>query len=364
MITHLMRNKKDRAIGVKFADLTGKDAVTNMEGAMHTFLTPLVKINMHGDYVYNGYHGVESFENQNGRQQARVVLLSAMVQPDFEGEKVMYQLAALGDAKVLGEDLGPDFTILSVQAKQNIGTLAAYETRLRRHMIQHLTVNGYLPAKSSVKPMSYDAAVKHLSTGGSPIGQYVTPPRKPQDVLSLELLFFSSVEQVINEFSALEALCAWTGYVYTFDPPAIFAQTLGATLLNRLFIAAIAHVARVNPGAFRQLRCFAFNDYADKQAVPLLRAALKDYPHVPVVPKAHLFPPPSGRYDPPDTGANAMLVLHNNSDAFGQNIETEADGGSMDGAIGTHSSAAASLHRQHPHLVDQVLAMSARMRAV
>lgn len=47
---------------------------------------------------------------------------------------------------------------------------------------------------------------------------------------------------------------------------------------------------------------------------------------------------------------SAMSVIHNNSDGFGQNIETEAMTGSLDGAIGSSSSVAASLERSRGHL--------------
>jgi hypothetical protein len=274
----------------------------------------------------------------------------------------MFKLAALTSELVWGKDLGPDFSIPSVAAKHDLKTREQYDWRLRRHMIQHLTTQGCLPAKGSVKAMTYDDAVKHLSQGHSATGCFVIPEPGSNHVLSLELLFNSAVEQVANEFSALDAMCVAGGYVYTFDPPAIFAKTLGATLLNRLFIGAMAHVAALNHNAFKQMRCFGFNDYADTAAIPLLKTVLKSRPHISVVSKARLFPKPSGRYVPPHGAAGSLLVIHNNSDAFGQNIETEADGGSMDGAIGNHSSAAASLHRQHPGLVHQVLGAAVRMK--
>jgi hypothetical protein len=50
----------------------------------------------------------------------------------------------------------------------------------------------------------------------------------------------------------------------------------------------------------------------------------------------------------------AILVIHNNSDGFGQNIETENAFGSLDGAIGANSSAAASLRRDRKDLLDFV----------
>jgi hypothetical protein len=51
----------------------------------------------------------------------------------------------------------------------------------------------------------------------------------------------------------------------------------------------------------------------------------------------------------------SMLVVHNNSDGFGQNIETEYALGSLDGAVGSNSSAAASLYRGREDLLDFIL---------
>lgn len=48
------------------------------------------------------------------------------------------------------------------------------------------------------------------------------------------------------------------------------------------------------------------------------------------------------------------LVLHNNSDGFGQNIETEGVS-SLDGALGVYSSAAAGLHRKRKDLMEVVV---------
>lgn len=365
LVAHLMRNKKNLALGVKFVSANSTDAITNLEGALHTYVNPVIPILMHGDYTYHGAHTVNAFEpSPQGKQQARLVVMSAMVHPDFELQYVMYRAAALDEHPIHGEDLGDDFSIPSVQDKQNSKSRDAYDRRLKRHLVKHLTEDGSLPGKATVNPMSQDDAVALLSRGGSPIGRYVAPQCNPKDVLSLELLFFSAIQQVVNEFSALEALCP-NGYVYTFDPPAIFANTLSATLINRLFIAALGHVARLNPAGLGNLRVFAFNDYADPQAIGLVRNALKEYNHISVTSKSSLFPSPrSGpaRYVPPPNATDALLVIHNNSDAFGQNIEYEGDMGSMDGALGCHSNAAACLHRRHPKLVDNVLDASMRLR--
>ena len=48
------------------------------------------------------------------------------------------------------------------------------------------------------------------------------------------------------------------------------------------------------------------------------------------------------------------LVLHNNSDAFGQNIETEGPS-SLDGVIGSYSDAACHLERNRENLLSFVM---------
>jgi hypothetical protein len=63
----------------------------------------------------------------------------------------------------------------------------------------------------------------------------------------------------------------------------------------------------------------------------------------------------AGLYNPPMDARGAMLVIHNNSDAFGQNIETEPSGGSLDGVVGEYSSASASLMRDRKDLCDNLI---------
>ena len=73
--------------------------------------------------------------------------------------------------------------------------------------------------------------------------------------------------------------------------------------------------------------------------------------------KSELFKGHDGRYNIEllKQAEGAMLVVHNNSDGFGQNIETEHALGSLDGAVGSNSSAAASLHRGREDLLDFIL---------
>jgi hypothetical protein len=235
---------------------------------------------------------------------------------------------------------------------------AAYDISLKRHMVKHLTKEAQLPSAQDVKPQSTEAIIALLEnsiTSPSPdlsalTSSYLQLPRHPSSAptLSMELLFHTALHQLRNELSALERLCP-QGYIYTSDPPSIFAREIGAALLTRLQIAALKTLARSN--AFTHMRAFAFNDYADPAAVELLKAALVTQPHVLVVPKKELFRGPGGKYVALEGLEGALLVVHNNSDGFGQNVETEWESGSMDGAIGANSSVAASLKRDRKDLL-------------
>jgi hypothetical protein len=118
-------------------------------------------------------------------------------------------------------------------------------------------------------------------------------------------------------------------------------------------LLALRHLSEHNQ--FRNLKIFGFNDYADKGIMALATKALERQ-KVLVVRKGDLFRGAGGRYDVGSLkeAGEAMLVVHNNSDGFGQNIETEGSSGSLDGAIGSCSSAAASLERGRKDLLDFV----------
>ena len=53
--------------------------------------------------------------------------------------------------------------------------------------------------------------------------------------------------------------------------------------------------------------------------------------------------------------ADVRILMLTTTDGFGQNIETEWESGSMDGAIGVNSSAAASLFRTRGDLVENLM---------
>lgn len=225
-------------------------------------------------------------------------------------------------------------------------------------MIFHLTRKGVLPARRDVHDaMDVESTIEFLNdaiTSKDDIDKQMVDKYAElcnDQVVSLELLFNTAVHQTRNEFSALEVMCP-QGYVYTYDPASIFAQEIGASILNRLMLAAMRHLSDHNE--LLNLRVFAFNDYADKASVYLAAKALERQSNVTVTKKEDLFKGPGGKYDIKHfkEAEGALLVVHNNSDGFGQNIETEYECGSLDGAVGSNCSAAASLERERKDLLD------------
>lgn len=360
-----MRNKKDLAIGVKFV-ANCNDAITNMEGAMHSFITPILRTSLHGDYRWDMGHGTHKFSPEDGKQRARIVILSAAIQPDFETNEVMISLCGLQAESITGKELPSQWTMPSIAEKQDSDVRAAYDLALKKHMIAHLTSNSRLPASSSVVPIAIEVAIKVLNRHiagieprGSFDGLFVQLCNRSRSVIAIEILYMVAIQQLHNELSALEYVAAEQGYVYTYDPAAIFAAELGgdATLLNRVMLAALQKIVNTEPP--QRMMVFAFNDYKDADALFYAKKALHGLRRVQVVAKNELFNNDSRKvalgYQPLPQTEGALLVLHNNSDGFGQNIEFEDDGGSMDGAIGMSSSAAASLQRERRDLLDYLL---------
>lgn len=323
-----MRRKNNGALGVKFKALSGTDEITNMEGALHTFVTPVCLSFLHGDYRYSNGHGMARFPDVEAEgvgdrmQQARQVIISASVQPDFEGTKVMLLVCAIGNSAFDGCPLPANFEILRVERKQHEQERDVYDTRLRSHMIYHLTAAHRLPSLSKISktviegPLAITMLEEQIEAPRSNYttvcDMYVRLPSRT--IISLEVLFNSAVQQLRNEISALEALCP-QGYVLTIDPPSIFAQKIGATLLNRIQFTALRWLAE-GESTFKNMKAFAFNDYADRRAMRCLKAALAKQSHIQVVPKGQLFPTPKGWYTALSGTEGALLVIHNNSGMF------------------------------------------------
>lgn len=367
LAAHLMRNKKDSALNVKYVP---GDSITNMEGAMHTFVTPITKIVMTGDYRWNGFHSAAPLVG------GREVILSASIHPDFErrgAHAVVLPIVTVGDVAIEGKELTEDFVPLAARvnpaSKDFTEALPAYEETLKQHMVYHLTREHRLPARTEVEEfaMSADEAIELLDgvikDDASPMMPEITEEGETLDasdqltgkyvrlgvyILSLEALYSLYLQQVINEFSALEATLP-QGYVYTIDPPSIFAAVIGVenvTILNRLQLLALKELNKKTPLA--NLKVVGFNGYADPLCLHLYKGVFEDKE---VVSKTALFSSVNGKYNYEKPYA---LVEHNNSDAFGQNIETEGVS-SKDGVIGVYSDAAHHLLRDRSDLLDHLV---------
>lgn len=333
-----------------------------MEGALHTFVAPVIPLcEMVGDYVFQGGHRVVYFGSSGKVKLSRSVVLSTSIQLDFENDEVMLAAFRLVDREVVGSDLLSDdkWDILSTEKKQDEMQRRRYDASLRDHMVFHLAHDHRLPARKDAPAkdiMSVQTAIQTLNaliageTPKFPLFRGKFLKLGSGEILSLEMLYHAAVQQVRNELSALEALCR-QGYVYTYDPASIFAGEIGAQALNRIMLCALKTVS--NENRFTNMKAFAFNHYAEPAIMPLVFAALEAQKGVRVLKKEVLFQGKGGTYH---VGGykeceGAMLVIHNNSDGFGQNIETEGMGGSLDGAIGASSSAATSLERSRKDLL-------------
>lgn len=357
-VEHLLRNKRDSAIAEKF--VAGSD-ITNMEGMLHTFVTAFTCIHMFGDYAFRGRHGVLPFARDRQNLRARPYLLSTQIHVDFEDEQVAFAAMRLDDGLYAGQVLGQDSRIPTCEDKVDADARAKWDDRLRRYMVYHLMPEQSLPVLSpNEPPWTIEQAAKAIRQ--SLVGPANTNLFRNRALLinghaiSLAMLHSTYYHALRNELSTLEKLIRDpAGYVFTYDPPAIFARLVSAELLNLVFVHALGELAKGIP--LHQMRVFAFNDYADPTLLPLVRQALASQPSIQVMSRSQLFPPSNGGYL--DTSIKAVadgatVVIHNNSDAFGQNIETE-ECTSLDGAIGVYSDAAAQLRRDRPDLFAHVI---------
>lgn len=342
MVEHLMRDKKNLALGVKYQP---GDKITNMEGALHTFVTPLCQILMTGDFLWKGQPIGKIF----GNNKVRPVILTAAINPDFETTSVMMPLVKASEKSIEGKpfDLYSDRPeIPPCSSKDEI-----YESNLQKLMIYHLSPDHRLPALCEISPRKIlnpkqaesllESTLNLPPTNSRPLkGLFM---RYKDYVISLEILYHVYIEQIQNEFKILNSNIP-QGYIYTINPPTFFAKELGGSaILNRLQILAYKKLAR--DGLFSNMKVLAYNNYADPKMVRLFQKVL---PHVNVISQYKLYDP-DGPLHKKDQ--KIALILHNNSDAFGQNIEFE-ETSSQDGMIGSFSNAACALKRDRANLVD------------
>lgn len=345
LIEHLMSAKRDSALGRKWVDAP-ESRITNMEGALHTFVTALLPVSLHGDTAYRGGHVVLKFVDVKGFQQARPVILSTQIRLDFEDRAVAAVFYGLEEAQVVGKPLAVDFRVLPAESKRSAPHRAAYDTLLKAHAIFHLTHDGTLPPSRQVQPMSAKVAIAILEAellATEPLadlfrGQFVVTSA---GTLSLEMMKESYLASLVNEFSVLELTPH--PYTYLYNPPSIFARHLPAPLSTRLMLLALSQLSRAND--LPKFQAFAIDTFADPPSLELARQALA-HRSIDVLSRDELFSD-EGHLRARFHGA---LVLHNLSDGFGQNVESEGPS-SMDGVIGVYSSAAAGLRRDRVDLV-------------
>jgi hypothetical protein len=318
---------------------------------------------------------VQVFGTKDGFQLGREVLVSALIQQDFEGPRVMLRVAGLEAEKTIGRTELP--TPLLTKDKQDAALRKHYDDHIRQYLVYHLTSEHHLPAISAnikEKAMTVRGSLEFLAHTIEHIPSKDLPGRcqyvflhHASHYISLEVMFQTAVHQIRNEMLLLEYLCPKQGYVYTFNPPAIFVHffgTYGTELLSRVHVAALKYVASTTK--FEHCKVFAWANFNSPQILSLIRKALESQPHIIVMSNDALFSggkgseeAEKGLYAPPKKAEGAMLVIHNNSDAFGQNIETEPSGGSLDGVIGAYSSTAGSLMRDRKDLCNHLFKVPA-----
>lgn len=385
MLEHLMRDKKPRALGVKFR--VG-DKITNGEGILHTFVTPVCSIRMTGDYHWYGDpdYGGFGLQGEGHKGKLRPVIMSAAIHPDFELDgphEVVMRLVRVPPKGFKKEASPPPEPKLSDEGRRDVRRRDDYDNGLVRMLQHHLTANGLPPLDAATgMPTVVEAGKPVLANTTEAIGLLETLIKEEgngpnlqkimqnqfvkigEDIISLEVFYNLYVEQLKNEFAVLE-LAASQGYIYTIAPPSIFAKHVNPKLMNRLQILAFKQLAATDRAKyFSHLKAIGYSDFADSGAVGLLSTALQK--SVPVVSKSKLYTQKYSEHDKrnfddkyapeqlgPEFGKYA-LVLHNNSDAFGNNILSEG-ASSLDGVLGSYSDASVSLKPDREDLVSFVV---------
>jgi hypothetical protein len=325
-----------------------------------------------------------------GGNQFRPVILSTAIHPDCEtagteppSQSVFLRLAEITDEPVAGQELPPDFQPLSMEDRLDPGKVAAYDQKLLEHQLHHLTSGHGRIAKNQIEHIytieSAEGVIATLvATGASPEeirAQLRTSAIKltggsppTERLISMEILYNSYVEQLQNEFSVLEALSGENGYVYTIDPPSIFAKQLGraegAHALNLFQCLAfqsirpsLKHLKKIGVGGppDEQASLSSLYNAGEKAARKKLAGAGE------AEVQGELAMPKSSMQDADhrfrgDVLGGATLVLHNNGDAFYQNLKWEQAGGSLDGEIGASCNASLALDPgTNPHLLKHVI---------
>jgi hypothetical protein len=354
---HLMTQKQDLKIATKYKS---GESITNGEGLLHQFFTVMGECWMTADATWGSLH--TTLKGGMGRK----VIISGQIHPDYEksgANSVMSLLTKVEDTAKKGQLLNPDnFTIPTPEEKQDDGRRTDYDNSIVNDLVYRFTKAHRLPALSEIAEndrltmadavTTIEGLINKPSADISQQLQNKFVKGADGSVHSLEVLFASYVHQLRNELSQLEAR-ATNGYIYTIDPPSIFANCFGQNvmernirdpnsikLLNRMQILAFQHLAKNSPT--KHLKLLGFNTTGDPKALELWQTALKPYgieavAKVPGIYKVIFNDKEVTQEEYAQIKTTDMqfctakyarhepwaLVLHNNSDGFGQNIENE-----------------------------------------
>jgi hypothetical protein len=236
----------------------------------------------------------------------------------------MLPVVSIGENEIKGKSLDLQNCKLFHEIQEDKGLkmdeiLELYEEQLKNHMIYHLTKEHRVPSIHQSKKMYPKEANQFLE-------DLIMKDELSFDLskiclvlndhwISLEILFNIYVEQIRNEFTVFENYLP-QGYVYTINPPRIFAGSIGyenVSILNRIQILAFkSFVSNI-----KHLKCLGFDDFADKGAVFLYYNIFQNT-KVEILAKKKLTSS-DGRYKYKND-KNFALIIHNNSDAFGENM--------------------------------------------
>lgn len=369
---HLMKRKKPFALGVKWEDLIQfgnmiRNEITQMEAALHSFFVPMSLMEMTVDALWMGRFPFPSCPLEPGK--GRSYILSTSIQPDMEydgNQAVILALCGLDAEEIKGEKLDPSYIFPAPQQKQDSNKRKAHDFLLQKYMIFNLYSKGTKPKKEDIETVDLDFLNKMIHEGNPSdlVGKAIVVNGK---TISLEAMFNFYKEQLACELLALENQCS-QGYIFTIDPPSLFIQAIGgarnAPFLNRL--QALAMKQLIQEGKIKNMKAVAFNNYADEKMIELYKAITKDH-HIQAYPKVvdpkkgskGLFAP-NGKclIDPNDP---SVIVLHNNSDGFGYNLENEGET-SLDGLMGCMSNASCVYEKSREDLTRHIFTQQEWLR--
>lgn len=364
---NLMRCKRDVALGTKYKK---GSAITNMEALLHSFVVPMCKIKALGDYQYNQGHFM--LRPEEDFHQAKDMIMSATIHPDFEDESVMMKLACLSSEGVFGEFM--DYKgFPSAKEKEDENFRLAYDQKLLKHAVCYLTAGRRKIALEEAELLSKQDAVAYLEQS------LKDPDFDPKElekkafkaskdkVVSLDILYHFYKEQLANEFEFLDHLLE-NKYAYTLGPPSIFARALlgdeklsspahskSVKILLRLQAVAFKEHLKNREGFASNMACMGVENFADSSLLAIYQDIFDQLNRqdVKVSSRSDLLGSESYKTVVDSDGNPTTFVDHNCFDGFGQNIETEGDYGSKDGTYGVNTDAAHVLRRNRQDLLSK-----------